>query len=475
MSTITTDRQPSPDDDQAGTATLAGLSEAGDNARAELSLRMAVRLLARRIHFMAGILVAPLLAVLCLTGIAFAFTPQLVDAVYRHEFFVDTRDSSARPVSEQVDAALATRPNGKLVAVRPPADAGGTTAVVLSVPGLAEGVDRTVYVDPYTNQVRGELTTSWDEPPLQTWLRALHSSLHLGPAGRVYAEVVASWLPVMIIAGVLLWIGHQRRAGRLGWLRGLLTPVLRRGRGRTRARGVHASLGVWLGIGLLAVSVTGLTWSQFAGSRMDALLTAVNAHTPALSAPAVSVPAGATQISVDRVLEVARADGLQGALKITPPEADGKQFLVAEITDGLPIRKDQIAVNPFTGQVTERLPWADYPLLAKLTSLGIEAHSGTLLGLANAIAMALLALSTLVALTLGYRMWWHRRPTGGKSAPAPPPVWSRLPQHVVFLIVLATAAIGWALPVFGVSLAAFVLLDAAINAGKRRAQARSAS
>jgi uncharacterized iron-regulated membrane protein len=277
----------------------------------------------------------------------------------------------------------------------------------------------------------------------------------------------------MIIAGVLLWVAHQRRAGRLGWLRGLLTPVLRRGRGRTRARGMHASLGVWLGIGLLAVSITGLTWSQFAGTRIDMLQNALNASTPTLSAPVVPVPPGATTISVDRVLEVARADGLHGALKITPPAAPGEQFLVAETTDGLPIRKDKLAIDPYTGQITERLPWADYPLLAKLTSLGIEAHSGTLLGLANAIAMALLALGTLTALALGYRMWWHRRPTGGKGAPAPPPVWSRLSQHVVFLTVLAAAAIGWALPVFGVSLAAFILLDAAINARKRRATTRS--
>ena len=190
----------------------------------------------------------------------------------------------------QVDAALAARPDATLAAVRPPAVADRTTAVVLSVPGLAEGLDRTVYVDPYTNQIRGELTTSWDEPPLQQWLRTLHSSLHLGWVGHIYAELVASWLPIIIGAGLALWIGHRRRAGRLGWLRALLTPVLRRGRGRTRTLGVHATLGVWLAIGLLAVSITGLTWSQYAGTRIDTIQNAFNATTPTLAAPTVPTP-----------------------------------------------------------------------------------------------------------------------------------------------------------------------------------------
>jgi hypothetical protein len=125
---------------------------------------------------------------------------------------------------------------------------------------LAEGLDHSVYIDPYTNQVRGELTTSWTNPPLQQWPRTLPSSLHVGPVGRIYAELVASWLPIIILAGLLLWIARQRGTGHLGGLRAALTPALGKGTGRGRTRGTHATLGVWLTIGLLAVSITGLTW-----------------------------------------------------------------------------------------------------------------------------------------------------------------------------------------------------------------------
>jgi hypothetical protein len=59
--------------------------------------------------------------------------------------------------------------------------------------------------------VRGALTTTNGRPPLQQWLRDLHGNLRLGTPGRLYSEVVASWLPVLIIGGLILWIGRRRK------------------------------------------------------------------------------------------------------------------------------------------------------------------------------------------------------------------------------------------------------------------------
>ena len=56
---------------------------------------------------------------------------------------------------------------------------------MLAVPGLPEDIARTVYVDPYTAQVRGSPDTWYGTPPLQTMLDALHRNLLLlgEPAG----------------------------------------------------------------------------------------------------------------------------------------------------------------------------------------------------------------------------------------------------------------------------------------------------
>jgi uncharacterized iron-regulated membrane protein len=247
----------------------------------------------------------------------------------------------------------------------------------------------------------------------------------------------------------------------------LATP--RKQTGRARLRSLHGSLGLWLAIGLLAVSVTGLTWSQHAGSRFSAAIAALDGKSPYLAAADIAAPpGGGAPIGVDQVLGIAAAEGLDGQLTISPPGSPSDPYVVKESANGLPVHRDSIAVDPYRAAVTERLGWADYPLPAKLTTLGIQAHSGQLLGLANQIAMALLAIGTLALLALGYRMWWHRRPSHSALAPVPAQAWHKFGQPAVFLIVLATAVLAWVAPVLGVTLGAFLVVDAVRNALNRR-------
>ncbi len=89
---------------------------------------------------------------------------------------------------------------------------------------------------------------------------------------------------------------------------------------------------------------------------------------------------------------------------------------------------------------------------------------GYLFGLVNQLLLAALALGLLCVIVWGYRMWWQRRPTradrtaplgstaGAGSLAAGPPL-------VVVVLLLVAAAVGWALPMLGISLAAFLVLD----------------
>lgn len=427
-------------------------------------------LLARRVHFMAGLLVAPFLAVLALTGLAYAFTPQINDVLYGDELHVEAQTGQPRPLSEQVAAALAVHPDAHVTSVIPADDPDRTTRVVLmGIDGLHQtgshfsSESLTVYVDPYTGGVAGELVTVAGRPPAQVWLRELHGNLHLGDLGRIYSEFVASWLPFIVLGGLVLWLSKRAR-GRS--LRAVLIPSLT-AKGRARSRSWHGVLGLWLAVGLLGISITGLTWSTYAGGRVDTAITAVNGKTPSLSPPEVAAVGTAEPISFDRAVEVARSEGLQGELTLTPPHTAKEPFTVEESSEGLPVRKTAVAIDPYTEQVTARQGWEDYPLMAKLTSVGVDAHSGTLFGLANQLLLALLALGSLVLLGLGYRMWWQRRPTrSGRSSP--PPVWRNLSVPMLVVVLVAAGALGWAMPVFGVTLVAFVLLDGTVNALRRR-------
>ena len=431
----------------------------------------AVRALGRRVHFLAGILVAPFLVVLCLTGLLYVFSPQIHDNLYHSLLYVHDAGGQPRPVSEQIEAALTAHPEGEVAAVMPPPAPDRTTRVMLSLPGIdttGEAVTaRAVFVDPSTNYLNGELTTVADQLPANTWLRDLHSNLHLGAAGRLYSELAASWLPFVVLGGVVIWLlqpGRKRR------LREVLVPSTRSKAERLRMRGVHGPVGLWLAVGLLLLGVTGVTMSQFAGGRTEQAVNPLGMRAPTLAAAPVDVPSNPEPIGIDRALAVAEAEGLRGALVVTPPSAKNRPFTVAETSTGLPLRHDSIAIDPFTARVTERVGWGDYPFLAKLATIGVEFHTGTLFGLANQIIVALLAIGTVVLIWLGYRMWWRRGPYQGAWAPPPPPVWRQLPRAGLALAAAVTAALGWLLPVFGVSLVGFVVVDAAISATMRHRQ-----
>ncbi|MGQ0777566.1 MAG: PepSY-associated TM helix domain-containing protein [Pseudonocardiales bacterium] len=430
-----------------------------------------------RVHFFAGVLVAPFLAVLCLTGLAYVFTPQLNDVVYQDELIVDQPGGSARPLVDQVAAALAATPGATLSAVEPATAPDRTTKVALSLPELPEGATQAVYVNPYTTEVQGSLTFVHSEPPLQATLRNLHGDLLLGDVGRLYSEFAASWLPVLVFGGLALW-WTQRRSKRRA--RALLLPPTHARPGRGRIRGWHGSVGVWLTVALLFISVTGLTWSQYAGSRFETIITALDGRSAKLAAEPVE--AAGQPVSVDQALASARAAGLSEPVKITAPATPGAPYKVAESSKSWPIQRDQVAVHPYTGQVSEQVSWSDNAPLAKLTTIGIMAHTGTLFGLFNQFALAAMALGLLAMLFWGYRMWWLRRPTRATAAtaaigaPAPRGGLRTLPIPVLLVIVVVTAAVGWLIPILGISLLLFLAADQVWTRIKRsRLSAQSSS
>lgn len=409
----------------------------------------------------------------CLTGLVYVFSPQINDLVYRDQLLVGPHGGPERPLDDQIAAALAAHPEGTLSSVLHPGDPDRTTGIVLAVPGLPEDVARTVYVDPYTAQVRGSLDTWYDTPPLQTTLDALHRNLLLGEPGRIYSELAASWLWVLTLGGLALWIGKRRRDRRIADV--LLPPAGGRP-GRRRMLGWHGAVGVWLTVALLFISATGLTWSHYAGARFAYVVEALKNTTPELSAEAVP-GRDAPQITVQSALDTAHGAGLTGLLNLTPPAEPGAAFTVAENSARWPIQRDAVALDPYTGQVTETVLWRDWPVLAKLTRIGILAHMGSLFGLVGQLALAAMAVGLLCLLFWGYRMWWQRLPTREGLRLAPPTrrgALRDLPQPGVFGIVLLTVAVGWLLPVLGVSLLLFLAADAvAAAAARRRAASRA--
>ncbi|GAA1974626.1 PepSY domain-containing protein [Amycolatopsis minnesotensis] len=421
----------------------------------------AVRPLLLRLHFYAGVFVGPFLIIAALTGIAYVYTPQLEQAIYDHELHVPAAAGSLS-LDRQAELARAVVPDGTVTGMRPAPTATDTTQVIFDRPGLEPSYHHTVFVDPHTGDIRGSLETygSGQALPVRGWIDTLHRSLHLGDFGRLYSELAASWLWVVVLAGLALWLGKRRRERKA---RDLLLPAGGPA-GRGRLRSWHGAAGLWAAAGLLFLSATGLTWSLHAGSTISALRSGLDWTTPSVSATAP--PAGGADVGVQAVRDATARAGLSDPVEIRLSAKAGKAYVVQQIQRGWPTKQDSMAVDPATGRVTDTLRFADYPLAAKLSRWGIDAHMGLLFGLANQLALIVLAAVLICLVLWGYRMWWLRRPTRGGARFGRPPsrgAWRRVPGRVLAPVLVAAAAIAYFLPVLGASLLAFLVLDVVLG------------
>ncbi|MFJ4525818.1 PepSY-associated TM helix domain-containing protein [Streptomyces sp. NPDC088810] len=421
-----------------------------------------LRPLVLRLHFYAGVLIAPFLLIAAVTGLLYAGSFQAEKLVYDHELTVPAGEREL-PVSAQVAAARKAHPEGTVTAVRPAPEAGATTRVLLSgVEGVDPGHTLAVFVDPYTGKVCGALEQygATGALPLRTWIDELHRDLHLGETGRLYSELAASWLWVIAGGGLVLWFSRRRALRRV-----------RGTSGRRRTLGLHGTVGVWTAAGFLFLSATGLTWSAYAGANIDELRTSLGQATPSVSAAVAggehaghgsAAGAGGTAehgVGLDKVLAAARAKGLDDPVEIVPPADTNSAWVVKQVQRGWPTRQDSVAVDPATGQVTDELRFADYPVLAKLTRWGIDLHTGVLFGLVNQIALALLALALILLIVWGYRMWWQRGRGSAFGRPIPRGAWAEVPPYLLVPALAAVAVLGWFVPLLGIPLAGFLAVD----------------
>ncbi|MER7948192.1 PepSY-associated TM helix domain-containing protein [Streptomyces sp. NPDC096079] len=439
----------------------------------------ALRPLVLRLHFYAGVLVAPFLLVAAVSGLLYALSFQAEKIVYAHELEVPVGDTTL-PLSRQVAIAREADPDGTVTAVWPGAEPGATTRVLMTDPDVPEGTSLAVFVDPYTGDVRGQLPSfgSSGALPLRTWIDGLHADLHLGELGRNYSELAASWLWVLALGGVLLWVGRRRRNRRA-----LILPE-RGPKSRRRTLSWHGSVGLWAAVGLVLLSATGLTWSRYAGENIGIVQDGLGGATPTLSAGANpgseheghgaghhgSATAQGPDIGLDKAVAAARAAGIDSPRISVALPADGKGYVVKETDTQFPVQLDSVALDPKDGTVLDRLRFADYPLLAQLTRVGIDAHTGVFLGLFNQLALAALALALILLILWGYRMWWLRRP----GRPVARGAWRKVPVTLLLPLAAATALVSWFVPLLGLSLLLFLAVDLTLAlVAKVRARSRT--
>lgn len=425
----------------------------------------------RRLHFYIGLFIGPFILVAALSGVIYALTPQIENQLYARALHSETQGQALSLEAQVRKAQEVAGPGLTVAAVRPAPRQGYTTRVMFNVPGFGASEHRALFVDPVSGEIRGDMKVYGTSGilPLRTWIDQFHRSLLLGDVGRIYSELAASWLWVAAAGGIVLWAVRRRR------VRG----------GRRSLRSWHASAGLWLLLGLLFFSATGLTWSQYAGGNIGVLRAYYGWSTPSVStalakpmamdmpvdehaahhmhmAPATS-GAALDPALFDTVLAAARSANIEAAkVEIRPSGNPEKAWVVSEIDRSWPTQVDAVSINPHTLAVVDHVEFAQYSLPAKLTRWGIDAHMGVLFGLANQLILVFFATGLAVMVIIGYVMWWRRRPTLSRQ-PTLVDAWRQSGPVGKLSWLLVAIGLGVCLPVLGWSLLVLVACDLTVT------------
>ena len=447
-----------------------------------------------RLHSVAGVFVAPLLVISALSGFVYAFAPTLENVVY-HDAITASSSEAPQPLEEQVEAARAVHPDLQLSAVQSFEDPTQTTRVLFNDPALENSSYRqAVFVDPGSLEITGELVQygSSRALPLRTWISEGHRQLWLGEYGRIYSEMAASWLGILALAGAWVWWVRWRvgKGSATGSRKGSTAHAKRK-----KTRSIHSILGVWLLPGFLFLTVTGLTWSSMAGGNIANLRaqldwvqptpeTSISATTMTATTSAhdehahhhhsgddeSSTPAGQDDLTqtyisqIDTVATTARGAGMSGFIEIALPAEEGTAWTVTEMRESRKLTNDAISVTGETGEIVDRVHHSDWPLAAKLSAWLIQLHMGTLFGWINQLVLGGIALGLLTIIALGYRMWWLRGRNGRPGRLQAAGQWRRTRPAVLAGIIVFLVAYSVMAPMFGISLVAFLIIDAMIQA-----------
>ena len=446
-----------------------------------------------RWHFYAGLVVAPFLLILAVTGSIYLFHDEINDWLHPQYRFVQNQ-GPAMPVSHWITAALEKHP-GAVTRVDLPATP-DRPGVVFITPDKGEPVR--VVVEPATMAVLGSYIYA---QTLVGFADEMHGSLTIGTLGDRIVELAACWALVLLVTGIYLWWprGAAFHAG------GVFFPRLRL-KGRALLKDIHVVTGVWTVLLIAFLILTGLPWAGVQGDVLKRVTAAAGIGYPASNrgygAPQ-SVPmktalkeapwtledapmpqsqpmaqvanehaghpghdiavAGhdpAAVAGVDRITDVLWARGLTGGYRLFLPAGPTGIYTAYTYPDQ-PQGQRTLYFDRYSSKLIKDVSYADYGWGAKAIELGVQLHMGNYFGRANQILMLVPCLGIVLLVISGIWMWWKRKP-GGKLA-APPKVPGARLQIAIGVMVVAGAV----LPLFGASLIAVFALDRVAAALKR--------
>ena len=209
----------------------------------------------RKIHLWLSVPFGILISLICFSGAMLVYEKEITEWCRPDLYFVQTVKEAPLPMEELMEAVAATLPEGtSITGVTISPDAQRAYQVSLSQPRRAS-----LYVDQYTGEVKGgnvRLPFFDAMFRLHRWLMGSAQSASGGMSvGKFLVGLSTLLLVIILLTGILMWLTNRRKP-----LTKSITISFTKGWPRFW-HDLHVAGGIYATVLLLAMSLTGLTWS----------------------------------------------------------------------------------------------------------------------------------------------------------------------------------------------------------------------
>ena len=209
----------------------------------------------RKIHLWLSVPFGLIITLVCFSGAMLVFENEANEWFRRDLYYVETVKESPLPMDKLLEKVATTLPDSvSVTGVSISSDPGRAYQVSLSKPRRAS-----LYVDQYTGEVKGKSERSGFFMFMFRMHRWLLDSMNPGNEGIFWGKMIVGvstlLLVFVLISGIVIWWPRTRKA-----LKNSLKITATKG-WRRFWYDVHVAGGMYALIFLLAMALTGLTWS----------------------------------------------------------------------------------------------------------------------------------------------------------------------------------------------------------------------
>lgn len=359
-----------------------------------------------------------LITLICFSGAALVFEKEVMELCHRELYFVKKVEAAPLPMEQLMTKVAATLPDSvSVTGVNISSDPERAYQVTLSKPRRAS-----MYVDQYT----GEITGKYERAPFFNFMFRMHRWLldsMKQDGGIFWGKMIVGTSTLMfvfvLISGVVVWWPRTRKA-----LKNSLKIVANKG-WRRFWYDLHVAGGMYALVFLLAMALTGLTWS-FQWYRTGFYKTFGVEVQPSMGHG--NAAANATAKGGKRDGKPEGREG-RGAHRYSPytnwqqvyeqlaeANPDYKQISVSDGSASVAVPRfgnqrgtDRYKFNPRNGEITETTLYKDLDNSGKIRGWIYSVHVGSWGGMLTRILTFVAALIGASLPLTGYYLWIRKK------------------------------------------------------------------